>query len=445
MARYRLSDKAVQAAKPGKGKAKIKLSDGGGLTLIARATDKKFWTLRVTVAGRTHEVGLGAAAGTYSVGLAEARDRAFDIHKLLKAGTPLGEAVATATKRTPRIEGGKATSAGGLSFREVAERYMRRMEKSWKSPVHTAQWYFTMEKYVYPTIGHKPPGDVTRADVIAILEPIWSTMPETATRVRGRIETIIAAWMVEADVERVNPATWRGKLDKLFPKKSKLRKVVHHKALPYAEVPKLMTRLAKSDAISFLALRFLILTATRTTETLGAKWPEIDFALARWTIPEERMKTGVEHVVPLSDAALLVLGEAKLQRVDGNAAIFPGTSWQSDGFSRMSNMSLLMVLRQLKQPRKDAQGKVIDEWVLKQHATVHGFRSSFRDWAADAGHNDEAAEKCLAHAVGSKVRRSYQRSDMLELRTILMSAWADYVVPPAAASGKVVALPKRGR
>jgi integrase len=436
---YKLTDRAVSAAQGEKDGRKRKLNDGGGLSLIVRDRERKYWTLRVAVDGSTREVGLGSAAGAYAVSLADARDAAFNIRKLLGEGLPLSEAVRRATKRGAlRIAGSVHPSASGQSFKAVAEAYMKQHEPSWKSAIHARQWWSTLETYAYPVIGHKAPGDITTADVIAILKQelkdddgkptgtLWNTMPDTASRLRGRIEKIIAAWKVESgQQDKFNPATWKGHLEAVFPRKSKVRRVEHHPAMPYAEVPAFMTRLAKQPGMAAQALGFLVLTATRTSETLAARWPEIDLDKRRWAIPAERMKVGKAHVVPLSDAAIAVLDAAAKHRIDGNDAVFPGTTWVDDHHAILSNMAMLALLRR-----------------MKVEVTAHGFRSSFRDWCADTGKDRELAEACLAHSIGA-VEGSYRRSDMIERRSVLMAQWGQYVTTPSKDDGdKVVAIRK---
>ena len=451
----RLTARQVETAAPKAGQKKLKLQDGGGLTLVVRAKDRKYWTLRVPVEGRTREIGLGSASGPYdAVSLADARDRAYLINKHLRDGVALSEAVTRVTGRKAALNGAAQPTPGGQTFKEVAKEYIKRHEPSWKSAVHARQWATTLEDYAYPIIGHKLPGDVTTADVIAILKQpvkdkkkkpiagtsLWNTQPENASRIRGRIEKIIAAWKVESgQQDKFNPAQWAGHLQAVFPKKSKLRKVVHHAALPWAEVPALMAELvarvdgARGGGVANLALRFLILTATRTNEVLSGRWPEIDRATRLWSIPGERMKMGVGHVVPLSDAALAVLAEAERYRVDGNAVIFPGVTYQEEGVITLSNMALLMLLKRLRKPRKEKG------WALTKKVTAHGFRSSFRDWCADNGHDRELAEAALAHAVGDAVEAAYKRSQMVKRRAPMMAAWAAYLLPDGADAKAIAA------
>ena len=298
------------------------------------------------------------------------------------------------------------------------------------------------------------PGEVSTADVVAILKQelkdedgnpvggtLWNSMPETASRLRGRIEKIIAAFKVTSgQQDKFNPAQWTGHLDAVFPKKSKVRKVEHHAALPYAEVPALMKELGKREGLSALALKFLVLTAARTGEVLGARWREINVGKRRWSIPAERMKMEREHVVPLSDAALAVLAKVEGQRIDGNDAVFPGGTWVDDKHATMSNMALLVLLKRLRQPREEEP----DGWTLKLDCTAHGFRSSFRDWCAESGHDRELAEAALAHSVGNAVEAAYKRSQMVERRAPLMAAWAAHCTGQTG-GGKVIAMTGRKR
>jgi integrase len=367
----------------------------------------------------------------------------------------LSEALARVTGRKPARIAAQPTP-GGKTFKEVAESHIKQHEPSWKSAVHARQWATTLEDYAYDIIGHKLPGDVTTADVIAIFKQpvkdrkkkpiagtsLWNTQPENASRIRGRIEKIIAAWKVESgQQDKFNPATWAGHLQAVFPKKSKLKPVEHHAALPWAEVPALMAELvARADGprgggVSALALRFLILTAGRTNEVIGSRWNEIGYEARLWSIPKERMKMGKGHVVPLSDAALAVLATANKLAVEGNAAIFPGGTYQKDGVITLSNMAMLTLLERLAKPREK------DGWALTKEVTVHGFRSSFRDWAADNGYDRELAEAALAHTVGG-VEGAYRRSPMVERRAPMMAAWAAHCMSQDG-SGKVVALAGR--
>jgi integrase len=413
----KLTDLRVKAAVPNKGQTQTRLSDGEGLSLLVRARDRKWWVFRRAVEGKNFEVGLGSACGAEAVSLAEARDAAQDIRRALKAGRSFDE-----IRRSMDKTGNAAP--GAITFRDMALSYIGQNEKGWRSPVHYRQWLRSLELYAFPKIGDKAPADITTKHVLEILRPIWNDKPETASRLRGRIEKIIAAAKVEDDMQdKFNPATWRGHLDAVLTAKAKVRAVKHHPAMPHDEVGAFMAKLAESEGLAALAFRFLILTATRSAETLGARWSEIDLDKKCWTIPEHRTKTKKAHVVPLSDAALAVLDAAKpFQRDD---AVFPGGRHAGD-IGILSSMALIAVLRR-----------------RKMAVTVHGFRASFRTWCAATSQAPEVAEAALNHAQDA-IRSAYQRSDYYDRRVALMAAWATHATTPAApAGGNVVELDRR--
>jgi integrase len=276
----------------------------------------------------------------------------------------------------------------------------------WRNLKHANQWTNTLKTYVGPIFGNLPVSSVDVALVIKALEPIWATKPETASRVRGRVESILDWAAVRGYREGDNPARWRGHLDKLLPRRSKVRSVTHHPALPYAEVAEFVSSLRNREGVSALALEFVILTATRTGEVLGARWPEMDFKTRVWTIPAAKTKSGREHRIPQSSATLLVLERARQFHIDDNDHVFPG-----DRRAVLSNMALLMLLRRM--GRADL--------------TTHGFRSTLRDWAAErTNFPREVAELALAHAVSDKVEAAYRRGDLFEKRRRLMEAWAEF-------------------
>jgi integrase len=262
----------------------------------------------------------------------------------------------------------------------------------------------TLETYCAP-MWAKPVADIAMADVLEVLQPLWRSRPETASRLRGRIEAVLDAAKAQGFRQGENPARWRGHLDKLLPKRQKLTRG-HHAAMPYREVPAFMARLRERESISSLALEFAILTAARTGEVLGARWQEIDLAAKVWTVPATRMKAGKEHRVPLSSRALAIL--ERLAKAKTGEFVFPG---QKPGHP-LSTMALEMVLRRMK----------------IKGATVHGFRSTFRDWSGDETHFPrELAEAALAHVAGDSTERAYRRGDALEKRRALMNAWAQYL------------------
>jgi integrase len=295
-------------------------------------------------------------------------------------------------------------AAKAVTFDECATAYIASHRAGWRNAKHAAQWTSTLETYASPVFGKVPVQAVDVALVMRVLEPLWSVKPETASRVRGRIESILDWAKVRGHRDGENPARWRGHLDHLLPARSKVRKIKHHAALPYGDVPVFMVALRGREAVAARALEFAILTAARTGEVLGTKWSEIDLTAAVWTVPALRMKAGAEHRVPLSAPALAVLRAMEKLR-DGDF-VFPG-----DRHATLSNMSMLMLLRRM------------------GHAdlTAHGFRSTFRDWAAECtSFANEVAEMALAHAIDDKTEAAYRRGALFERRRRLMQAWADF-------------------
>jgi integrase len=289
----------------------------------------------------------------------------------------------------------------------------------WRNAKHAYQWEATLAQYAAPVIGALSVQAVDTSLVLKVLEPIWTTKTETAGRLRGRIETVLDWAAVRGFRTGDNPARWRGHLDKLLPAPCKVRKVEHHAALPYAEVGAFMTDLRQREGVAARALEFAILNAARTGETLGAAWSEIDMGARLWTIAGHRMKGGREHRVPLSPAAMALLTLMQKLKIDDH--IFPGMK----AGRPMSNMAMLALLRRM------GRGDL----------TAHGFRSSFRDWAAErTNFPSEVAEMALAHAVGDRVEAAYRRGDLFEKRRRLMTAWADFFTKKPAERGKVVAL-----
>ena len=389
MAIGKLTARAVATAKPGRH------GDGGGLWLIVAETGAKRWAYRFTIEGKVSELGLG---GFPEVSLELARDKAAEARKLAKAGKSPVEA----RREAERAEDGKPT------FGKCADDFLAAKSSEWRNEKHRAQWAMTLTKYAEP-LRSKPVDEIDTEAVLEVLTPLWQKTPETASRLRGRIETVLDAARARGFIPRneANPARWRGHLDKLLPKPSKLSRG-HHAALPYAELPAFIARLREREALAALALEFAVLTAARSGEVLEARWNEIDLAAKVWTVPAIRMKAGREHRVPLSGRALEILG--KLSETRTGEYVFPG---QRAG-RPLSNMSMEMVLR-----RMGVDG-----------VTVHGMRSAFRDWAGNETHfAREVAEAALAHVVGDKAEQAYRRGDALEKRRELMEAWARYVEP----------------
>ena len=381
--------------------------DGGGLFLQVSASGAKSWVFRFKKFGRLREMGLGP---THTVSLAEARQNALECRKLRLDGRDPIEIRKTASAQA-RLDAAKA-----MTFKECAERYIASHKAGWRNPKHAAQWPSTLGTYVYPIFGSLPVQEVDVALVMKALEPIWTAKLETAGRVRGRIESILDWATARGLREGENPARWRGHLENLLPKKSNVRRVKHHAALSYDEIAAFMVELRRQEGLAARTLEFAILTAARTGEVIGVSWHEINLVERLWTVPAERMKAGKEHRVPLSDAATGILED--LQRARHGDFVFPG----GRATRPISNMAMTMTLRRM------GRGDL----------TVHGFRSSFRDWAAErTGFPAEVAEMALAHAVSDKVEAAYRRGDLFQKRRQLMDAWARYCTTQSPA-GNVV-------
>jgi len=352
------------------------------------------------LAGRAREMGLGSVA---DVTLAEAREAAREARALVRQGVdPIAKR--QAARAALRLDAAKA-----VTFEECAERYIGSHAAGWRNPKHAAQWPSSLKTYVYPVFGSLPVQAIDTGLVMKAVEPLWVTKTETASRVRGRIESVLDWAAARGYRQGENPARWRGHLENLLPKKSKVSRIEHHAALPYAEIADFMASLRQQEGTAARALEFTILTAARTGEVLGAKWPEIDLEGRLWTIPGERMKAGKEHRVSLSGAAIAVL--ERMQEVRSGDHVFPGARARRP----ISNMALLMTLRRM--GRRDL--------------TTHGFRSTFSDWCAEQTNTpSEVREMALAHAVSDKVEAAYRRGDLFEKRRQLMAAWARFCAAP---------------
>lgn len=380
-------------------KAAGRHSDGGGLYLRITSAGGRSWVFMTTVGGKRAEIGLGSEA---AVSLATARRLAGEMRE------------ATAIGRDPRtvIAPVAPVSAPKLvTFGSFADEYIASVEAGWKNTVHRQQWRSSLRDHA-KAITDKPLGEIDTEDLLAVLRPIWLTKAETASRVRGRIEKILAAAKARGlrPVDAANPAQWRGHLDVLLPKQGKLVRG-HHEALPWRDAPAFMTALRARPAHAARALEFTILTAARSGETLGATWGEIDLDEALWTIPASRMKAGAEHVVPLSAAAIDLLTAIQPEKPKPSDLVF-----QVKGVAR-SNMAMAMLLRRMD----------------RGNLTTHGFRSTFRDWAGDAtDFPRELIEQALAHTIGNKAERAYRRGTAIERRRALMIQWSNYLAMPAA-------------
>ena len=373
--------------------------DGLGLWLQLTGKGAKSWIFRFTLCGRSREMGLGSA---HTFTLAEARDRARECRKLTADGIDPIQ-VRHSKRQEAALEAAKA-----VTFRQCAEQYIAAHKAGWRSAVHAAQWPSSLANHVYPVIGDLPVQAIDTDLMMKVLEPVWKSRPETATRVRGRIELVLDWAATRGYRRKENPARWKGHLANLLPKRSKVQKVAHHPALPFKQVPALMVALTEQESVAARALEFTILTAARSGEVMGARWSEIDIKAGIWTVPAERMKAGVEHRVPLTAPAIAVL-----KTVVGldRALVFPSVR---SGRS-ISDKSLRTAL--------DTAGGA--------SVTVHGFRSSFRDWAGECtAFPRDLAEMALAHSVGDATERAYRRSDLFEKRRELIDAWAKHCCSP---------------
>lgn len=385
---------------------------GGVSGLILQVTESKArsWILRATVGGKRRDIGLG---GFPDVTLAGAREAARITREKIKNGIdPIAERQAARSTLAAAV-------ASALTFKQAAEKYIEANEAAWKNAKHAAQWTSTLESYAYPTIGNLQISHVDTVHVVAILEPIWNVKTETASRLRGRIESILDWAKVRGYRKGENPARWKGHLDHILPPRTKVQKVRHHAALDYRDIGAFLAALKAVDGMGSRALEFAILTATRSGEIRGATWAEIDDKAGIWIIPAERMKAEREHRVPLSPEALEML--ESLPRMVGTNLIFPSAKNES-----LSDMTLTAVIRRMHEASTkagnagwtDSAGKVI---------TAHGFRSTFRDWAGETtAYPREVIEHALAHQLKDKAEAAYQRGDLLEKRRRLMADWAQH-------------------
>lgn len=377
-----------------------------GLALRIEDTGGRSWILRYMLAGKRRDMGLG---GYPDVTLASARDLAREARLKIKAGAdPIEEA------RKARSEL-KAERAKNVIFRKCAEDYIASHSASWSNAKHRAQWTATLEAYAYPHFGELIVRDVELPHVLAALKPIWTTKTETASRLRGRIESVLDWAKVQGYRTAENPARWRGHLDKVLPAPSKVAKVEHHRALPIDAIGAFMVTLREVPDITARALEFGILTAARPGETRGATWDEIDLKAGVWVVPAARMKMKKEHRVPLPAQAVTLL--EGLPRFADTNLVFPSPRGKT-----LSDMALTALMRR-----------------LDVGAVPHGFRSTFRDWAAErTAYPGDMAEMALAHKIGSEVEAAYRRGDMFEKRRRMMKDWADFcdIVVPVA--GQVV-------
>ena len=371
-----------------------------GLYLCVSPSGSRSWIARVNVDGKRREMGLGSFP---DVSLSIAREKA----RAARSDTTMG--IDPVAHRKEARSARQALKATQKTFADCAKAYIEAHSDSWRNAKHRAQWPSTFETYVYPTMGTVLVGEVTQAHVMAVLLPIWKTKTQTATRLRGRIEQVLA-WATAAGFRQgENCARWTGLLDQLLPAPGKVSKPKHHPAVRVDDMPAFIKALRQHDGLSPKALEFAVLTAARSGEVRGANWAEIDLEAAVWTVPPERMKAGKEHRVPLSAAAIKLL-EA-MPRIEGTELVFPAPRG-----GQLSDMALTALTRRMN--FRDDAGRV---------CVPHGFRSSFRDWVFErTDYPRDLAEAALAHALENKVEAAYRRGDALERRRAMMQAWANY-------------------
>ena len=385
--------------------------DGGGLYLQITRDNIKSWLFRYMKNGKARGMGLGPL---HTISLAQAREKAHECRSfLLKGFDPLDEKQKSqAAAKKQEAEAKAKTEAAtppaplpGKTFKDCAEELIKSKETGWRNEKHKDQWRNTLSKYAYPVIGDLEVSAIETAHIMQILSPIWAEKTETASRVRGRIESVLNYAKVFGYRTAENPARWKGHLDHLLPKESAVTTVQHHPALPYKELPEFMENLREKESIAAFALEFLILTATRGNETRNACWEEFDLEEKIWTIPASRMKSKKAHRIPLSEQALLVL--KKMLRFGNRGLVFPG---QKIG-QPLSEATMLQLLRRIREEK----------------FTAHGFRSTFRDWASECTtHDSNVCEMALAHTIENKTEAAYRRGDLLARRAALMNDWGAY-------------------
>lgn len=365
---------------------------GTGMHLWVKSPHHKYWIFRFSYANKRHDMSLGRYP---LISLAEARRRALEARSQVAFGvSPI--AAKNELKRL-QIE----SSLTKTTFREFAEQCIELKSPEWKNSKHESQWRYTLKEYAYPIIGLKALDQITTEDIIKVLQPIWFTKTETASRLRGRIEWILASATTRKLREGINPAQWRGHLDTILAKPNKIKIVTHHKALPFTKIPMFIAKLREKDCVSALALEFTILNCARTSEAINAIRTEVKDGI--WTIPAARMKTKVEHRIPLSQRAQEILQIARYR--DPNSPYLFSIEGRP-----LSNMAMLSL----------AKRTGLD-------ITVHGFRSTFRDWVAETtDHSSEVGEKALSHKISNKVEAAYRRGDLMTKRIKLMNDWSAY-------------------
>ncbi len=382
-----------------------------GLSLQISPTCSRSWILRVKVGSKRRDMGLGQYP---AVTLAQAREKARQAREVIDQGQ---DPILNRQRAQSRL---KADQASAVTFEAAASAFMNAKSPEWSNPKHAAQWIATLATYAYPIIGQVHVADVKQAHVLQILEPIWVTKTETASRLRGRIENVLDWAKARGYRSDENPARWRGHLDKLLSAPEKTTRIVHHPAVPVNDAAAFYAALHQRTGMSARALEFALLTAARSGEVRHATWPELDLDAGLWVIPAERMKARKEHRVPLSKQALQILRD--LPRLEGSEFVFPAPR-----AGALSDMALTGVMRRM--------GLAF---------VPHGLRSTFRDWTAErTSYPRDLAEMALAHTVGNKVEAAYRRGDMLERRSALMQTWADFLATPETKGKKVLTLTRQ--
>lgn len=379
--------------------------DGYGLYLQVRSPTSKSWLLKYSIDKHSREMGLGSA---FKISLEKARAKRREAHELIVDGKdPIDQR--RIDRAAQALERAKA-----ITFKEACDRYIKANRAGWKNIKHAGQWEATLKTYAYPLIGALPVQLIDTALVMKVLDPIWSTKSETASRVRGRIEAVIDTAKARGEYKGENPARWKGHLETLLPKRSKVNKVRNHPALPYAELPVFMRDLRAREGIAASALEFQILTVARPGNALGARWSELDRKAAVWTIAAENMKGDKEHKVPLSAAALDVLDRMEKIKNGGEFVFYSPSSGR---------------------PLSDAATGAVLDRMKHDDIVPHGFRSTFRDWAAERGYPDAVAEAALAHTVSDAVVAAYQRTTFFEMRKKMLDDWAAFATSDPAKTG----------
>jgi integrase len=434
--------------------APVRIGDGGGLHLLVKPglaarrerREKReggdvsdgAWVLRYTFGAKRRDMGLGAFP---AVGLAEAREAAEEARKLLRRG--LDPLQARDDAKAAQAQAAAEAKAKAVTFRDAARETVEAKRGGWSNPKHAAQWLATLEQHAFPRIGNMAVAEVDTAAVLTVLRPIWTTIPETASRLRQRMEAILDLARVRGWRRGENPARWRGLLSEELPPPRKVQRVEHRPALPWQQVPAFWTALAKVEGNGAAALRFAILTAARTGEVRGMTWREVDMEAGLWTVPAGRMKARRAHRVPLSAAALDVLRAIRPEKPKADAHVFPG----ADG-AMLSDMTVSAVIRRMNEPAEGADPEAPPRWRDHEGRAVvpHGFRSTFRDWAGETRmEGREVVERALAHTVRDKAEAAYARSDLLEKRRPIMEAWGAWCCRPAGGAEVRDLAAERGR